>query len=295
MKTCFIVNPNAGNGDEVERLRAILEELPGTSVAFSEGPGDAEALAREAVRDGAGLVVAAGGDGTLNEVVNGLAEDFSRVRLGLLPLGTGNDFARSIDVPADLDAALAVLKEGDVRTLDVGRAELGGKCRHFLNMAVGGFSPVVSEKADEAKDRWGPLAYLRGAIDALPELRNFRAILTLNGAERIEIETWNVVFSNGRFVASGIQVAPQSLLDDGLLDVMIAPATTLPQLARLVPQILLGRHLESDFLLFRKATCIEITSDPPMAFNVDGEIVGESPAVFEVLPRALKVVVGPGG
>ena len=122
---------------------------------------------------------------------------------------------------------------------------------------------MVSEKADEAKDRWGPLAYLRGAIDALPELRRTSsAVLTLNGAERLEIETYNVVFSNGRFVAAGIPVAPQSLLDDGLLDVMIAPATTLPQLALLVPQVLLGRHLESDFLLFRKATCIEIASDP---------------------------------
>lgn len=293
MKTWVIINPNAGSVEGMAELEAALERLPGTEIHATEHEGHAEELARQAVGEGIDLVVAAGGDGTLNEVVNGLAADFGRAHLGLLPLGTGNDFARSIGVPADLEQALAILREGRRRRIDVARAILGGKSRWFLNMAAGGFSGVVSEKATEAKERWGPLAYMRGALDALPELTTFKASLLLNGAERLDIDTWNIVVSNGRYVAAGIPVAPQAEVDDGLLEVMIVPATTIPNLALLVPQVLLGQHLQSDLILFRRVTRIEIESHPPMAFNVDGELLGEESAVFEVHPRALEMVVGP--
>ena len=294
MKTCIIINPNAGSAGEVERLREILEKLPETTVRITEKEGDARRMATVAVKSGAGLVVAAGGDGTLNEVVNGMAEDFGSARLGLLPLGTGNDFARSINIPTDLDAALAVLQEGRVQAVDVACATLGETTtRYFINMSAGGFSGVVSEKAHEAKDRWGPLAYLRAALGTLPELQGFKTRVLVNGVENLTLDTYNIIVSNGRFVAAGIPVAPQSKLDDGLLDLMIAPAMTTAQLAILVPQVLLGRHTESDLLLFRKVTRLEIESDPPMSFNVDGELIGDAPARFEVLPRALEVVVGP--
>lgn len=293
MRTRIIVNPNAGSMDEVAGLEETLGRLPDTEVCPTEHEGHAEELARQAVSDGIGLVVAAGGDGTLNEVVNGLSLDFGRARLGLLPLGTGNDFARSVGIPAGLEESLAVLREGRLRKVDVARATLGGKSRWFLNMSAGGFSGVVSEKATDAKERWGPLAYMRGALDALPELQAFATKILLNGAERLDIDTYNIVISNGRYVAAGIPVAPHAEVDDGVLEVMIAPATTIPNLAMLIPQVLLGQHLESELLLFRKATRIEIESIPPMAFNVDGELLGEQSAVFEVEPRALEMIVGP--
>jgi len=293
MKARIIVNPNAGSVEGVAALRESLGRLPGTEICVTDHEGHAEELARQAVEEGAELVVAAGGDGTLNEVLNGLSSGFGRTRLGLLPLGTGNDFARSIGVPDDLKAALAILLAGRFQRIDVGRATVGGKSRCFLNMAVGGFSGVVSEKASDAKERWGPLAYMRGAVDALPELQAFETTIVLNGAERLRIDTYNVVISNGRYVAAGIPVAPQAVLDDGLFEVMIAPATTLPKLALLVPQVLLGQHLNSDLLLFRRAIRIEIESEPPMAFNVDGEMLGEESSAFEVQPRAVEMVVGP--
>jgi diacylglycerol kinase (ATP) len=229
--------------------------------------------------------------------MEGLAASSGRTRLGLLPLGTGNDFARTINVPAELDAALDVLENGRVQAVDVACATFAHQSRYFINVSAGGFSGVVSEKASEAKDRWGPLAYLRAAIGTLPELQGFKTRITLNGglngAEVLELETYNIVIANGRFVAAGIPVAPQAKLDDGLLDVMIAPATTIPMLALLVPQVLLGRHLESELLLFRQVTRVEIESHPPMSFNVDGELIGDEPASFQVLPRALEVIVGP--
>lgn len=293
MPTCIIVNPGAGSVEDLEILESALGRLPDSEVRRTEAAGDAERLAREAVRDGADLVVAAGGDGTLNEVLNGLSEDFGKARLGLIPLGTGNDFARSIGVPDDLEGALAVLLEGTVRSLDVARATIADTCRCFINMSVGGFSGEVSERASEAKETWGPLAYLRGAIGALPELKGFLTTITLNGGEALSLETFNIVVANGRYVASGVPAAPTAVLDDGLLDVVISPMTTIPQLAVLMPQVLLGRHLESDLLLFRRATRVEVECDPPMAFNVDGELIGEGTARFEILPRALRVIVGP--
>jgi diacylglycerol kinase (ATP) len=297
MTACVIVNPNAGSVEEVEVLeRTVGSSRPGVELCVTRQEGDARRFAREALEAGAGLIVAAGGDGTLNEVVNGLAADFGSARLGLIPLGTGNDFARSINVPADLDAAIGILREGRVRTLDVARATFGDGSRYFINMAAGGFSGLVSEKADEVKDRWGPLAYLRAAVGVLPELQGFDATFLIDGEdgrERLKLEAYNVVVSNGRYVAAGIPVAPQSRLDDGRLDLMLVPTASLGEMAILLPQVLLGRHTESDRLIFREVTRLEIASDPAMAFNVDGELIGETPVRFEVLPRALQVVVGP--
>ncbi len=289
-----ILNPGAGATEDLESLRKILSHrLPEADVRLTQRKGDAREIAREALDSGVALVVAGGGDGTLNEVINGLAADFPRARLGLLPLGTGNDFARSIGVPPDLEGALAILAEGRARAVDVVRADFPGESRWFVNMSAGGFGGMVSEKAAELKDRWGPLAYLRAALGTLPEIEGFKTSVTLNGTENLEIETYNVVISNGRYVAAGIPAAPHSRLDDGLLDLMLVPTASLPELALLVPQVLLGKHTESDLLLFRKANCIEIESEPPMSFNVDGEVIGEGPVRFHVLPRALQVIVGP--
>lgn len=294
MKIWIILNPRAGSADQMDDLGMALGSLAGTEIFVTQGRGHAEELARQALEKGVELVVAAGGDGTLNEVVNGLAADFGRARLGLLPLGTGNDFARTIGIPADPKRAMEILLEGRSRRLDVVQATVGGKHRWFLNMSAGGFGGLVSEKASEAKERWGPLAYMRAAVDLLPDLQAFEASIVLDRAERLRLETYNVVVSNGRYVAAGIPVAPQAEVDDGLLDVMIAPATTLPRLALLVPKVLLGQHLDDDLLIFRRAARIEIASDPPMVFNVDGEILGEHWATFAVQPRALEMVVGDG-
>src|SRR6185436_5940156 len=201
-----------------------------------------------------------------------------------------------INVPADPKGAMEILLEGRSRRIDVVQATVGGKSRWFLNVSAGGFGGLVSEKASEAKERWGPLAYMRAAVDVLPDLQTFETSIVLeglDGTERLRVDTYNVVISNGRYVAAGIPVAPRAEVDDGLLDVMIAPATTIPQLALLVPKVLLGQHLDDDRLIFRRAARIEIESDPPMVFNVDGEILGEECAAFAVQPRALEMVVGP--
>jgi len=293
MRTRVILNPRAGGAASLAEIREALGRLSGAEVRETEGEGHATELARQAAEDGFELVVAAGGDGTLNEVLNGLAVDLSAVRLGVVPLGTGNDFVRSIGVPAELDEAVEVLCRGRTRRIDVARASAGAATRYFLNMSAGGFSNEIDELMDpEVKRRWGPLAYVRSAAMAIPELTAHHARIVLDGEEELEVDLYAMVVANARYVASGIPAAPSARLDDGALDVLVFRETTAAQLAGLLPRALLGRHEESEHVVWRRAQRVEVEADPPLPFNADGEPIGDSPATFEILPRALEIVCG---
>lgn len=293
MKACAIINPQAGTADDVETVAAGLRQLGDFTINITTCPGDAQRLAHEAVVDGCELVVAAGGDGTINEVVNGLAVNFEQARLGIIPLGTGNDFVRSVNIPSELEAALDILAEARTMAIDVVRVT-SDEARFFINVSAGGFSGLVDEKLTaEMKRAWGPLAYLRSAAMALPDLTDYHTYLTFDDEAQQEISTYNIVVANARFVAGGIPIAPQAVMDDGLFDVMVVPVASLSQLALVVPKILLGQHVDDERLSFRRARKLRVDSRPKMWFNADGELVGNEPSTFEVLPRALTVIVGP--
>jgi diacylglycerol kinase (ATP) len=250
-----------------------------------------ERLARDAARKGCELIVAAGGDGTLNEVVNGVAASADRVRVGVLPLGTGNDFARSLGLPPDIESCVDILRAGRTRATDLVRVT-SDRVRHFVNVSAGGFSGVVDEKmTPQLKKKWGPLAYLRGAAAALAELRAYRTRIALENEAVVSRDLYNVVIANGRYVAGGTPIAPEAEIDDGLLDVILLPKLPMRQLALLVAQIVLGTHLSNDAVIFRRAKKVTVQSRPGMWFNVDGELVGNQPAVFDLLPRGIRFVV----
>jgi diacylglycerol kinase (ATP) len=294
VKTCVIMNPHSGTADAVV-LRQAIEQLRLGDIVLrtTRQAGDATQFARAALADGCGLVVAAGGDGTINEVINGLAVDFSRARLGVIPLGTGNDFARAIHVPTDVNAAVDVLAGGVVRAVDLIRMT-SDQVRYFINMSAGGFSGVVDEQlTEELKRTWGPLALLGKAAAALPNLAAYRTSVVFDDDTSLAIQAFNVIVANAPFAAGGIPIAPAAVIDDGLADVLIVHAASLAQLARLVPRILLGKHLDSSLVTFRRARKLYVESHPGMWFSLDGELVGNESARFEVLPRALKVIVGP--
>ena len=295
MQTLVILNPNAGSADEVPRLRELVSGLPGLEVRETEGPGHAETLARAAVRDGCRTVIAAGGDGTLNEVLNGLAEDFSAVRLGVLPLGTGNDFARTLRIPDDTEGAVQILHRGHVRRIDVARCTWGdGERRHFINMSVGGFAAAVNQAMDpEIKRRWGALSYARSAAGALSDLEAYRCRIEIDGGERLDLALYLLVVANARFVASGIPAAPRAEPDDGALDLVAFPEMPPGQIAALIPRTLLGNHQDDERLTFRRACRLRVESEPPMPFNVDGEQCASTPIEFELLPGVLEVLAGP--
>jgi len=290
MRTCIILNPIAGGVKNIDAIRDRLRALNSERFCVSKQPGDAEKFAGEA--SDFDLVVSAGGDGTLNEVVNGIARENCKAALGVLPLGTGNDFARTLGVPINLDPAIEQIMAGKTRAIDLVRVT--SDCiRYFVNVSSGGFSGVVDEKlTPEMKRTWGPLAYLRSAAAAFSELRGYATRVALDDAEALELDLYKVVVANGRYVAGGIPIAPEADLADGLLDIVLISERGPAELAILAAQILLGKHLSSDGIIFRRAKKIAISSRPGMWFNVDGELIGKEPATFELLPQALRCVVG---
>ena len=274
----------------IDAIRERLRLLNPDRFCISEQAGDAEKFANEAADFE--LIVSAGGDGTLNEVVNGIAQGGCNAVLGVLPLGTGNDFARTLGVPNNLDTAIEQITAGKTRAIDLVRVT-SDSVRYFANVSSGGFSGVVDEKlTPDMKRTWGPLAYLRSAAAAFSELRGYATQVTLDDAEALELDLYNVVVANGRYVAGGIPIAPEAELADGLLDIVLIPERGPTDLAILAAQIVVGKHLSSDAIIFRRAKKIAISSRPGMWFNVDGELIGNEPATFELLPGALRCVVG---
>jgi diacylglycerol kinase (ATP) len=289
-KTCIILNPSAGSVRDLDDIAARLARLPNAEVRLTNKPGSAARFARTAIGKGRETIIAAGGDGTLNEVINGIGENLGAARVGLLPLGTGNDFARSLNLPVDLEAAIDVILAGETRAVDLVRVTSDDVC-YFVNVSAGGFSGLVDEKlTPEMKKTWGPLAYLRSAAAALPELRAYRTTLAFDNAESLMLELYNVVVANGRYVAGGMLIAPEASIDDGLLDVVLIPKRPAPELALVVAQIALGTHLSSDAIVYRRTAKLTVNSKPGMWFNVDGELVGNEPARFEIVPRALNFI-----
>ena len=293
MKPYIIVNPNAGAIVNPDGLLKQLRRLDPRKLSLTKRAGEAETLARAAFRAGCDYIIAAGGDGTLNEVINGIASPhrIRGVRMGIVPLGTANDFARSMKLPARMEDNIDILRAKQTVLVDLVRVT-GKRTRYFINVSAGGFSGAVDEKlTPQIKSTWGPLAYLRSAAAALPKLRAYHATVIFDDVERWEGELYNIVIANGQFVAGGLPIAPDASVRDGLLDVLLVPKRPAREMALLTAQMLLGKHLSSDVIPFRRTRKISVKSRPRIWFNVDGEPFGDDPAVFQILPRALEFVI----
>jgi diacylglycerol kinase (ATP) len=291
VKLCVIINPKAGSVKDRVSLMRMIRTLNPFMTKVTRKSGDARNHAKEALRRGCNYLIAAGGDGTLNEVVNGIARRSRQIRLGLLPLGTGNDFARCLNLPATVEENIELLRAANTTLIDIVRVR-SDHVRYFLNVSAGGFSGMVNEKLTPAiKRMWGPLAYMRTAAAAFPELRAYRATVKLEGKESFSTDLYNVVIANGKFVAGGLPIAPRADPSDGLLDVILIPKRPKTEVIMLAAQIMLGRHLRNKSIIFRRTKKVSIRSRPRMYFNVDGELVGKGPATFDVMPRALQFVV----
>jgi diacylglycerol kinase (ATP) len=293
VRPLVIFNPIAGSVKNANAVLSELQRLDPVAVRVTRRRGDAERFARKAIREECKYLVTAGGDGTLNEVINGIAtpQRVSAVLVGIVPLGTGNDFARALGLPTTIDENIDILLASKTARIDLVRVR-SDRTRYFANVSAGGFSGIVDEKlTPKMKRTWGPLAYVRSAAAALSELHAYRARLLFDDEEELSVELYNVVIGNGRFVAGGLPIAPKADLRDGLLDVVLIPKRPAPEMALLAAEILLGKHLSSNAVIFRRAKKIAVRSRPGMCFNVDGELIGNAPAVFQVVPRALNFVM----
>jgi diacylglycerol kinase (ATP) len=293
MRPYVILNPKAGSVTDHDGIRKQLESLNPAAVCTTGKAGHAAAFARSAVRQKCDYVIAAGGDGTLNEVINGVARHSRDIRVGLLPLGTGNDFARTLKLPTTVEENIAVLRLAQTRSIDLVRVR-SDRIRYFVNVSAGGFSGLVDEKlTPKMKRTWGPLAYVRSAAAALSELHAYRTTVRLADGEKLRLDLYNMIVANGTFVAGGLPVAPEADPGDGLLDVVLIPKRSTTEMVVVAAQIILGNHLGSNSIIFRRTPRLTVNSRPGMWFNADGELVGNEPATFEVVPQALQFVAPP--
>ena len=248
-------------------------------------------LAHQAVARGARLIVAAGGDGTVHEVANGLASQHSQAVLGIIPLGTGNDAARSLGIPLDVADALSLLESSASRSVDL--ICLSGPQQQFVvNTAAGGFGVQVEENVTgQAKALLGPFAYWLAAARSARQAREYLATITLDNEAPFTVETPNIVLANGRWIGGGNEIAPQARVDDGRMDVVIVTAQSLLRRLKVAVEVGTGSHLDSEDVIFRRAARVRIESDPPMPFSLDGEnFEGDGAIEFAALPRALHVI-----
>src|ERR687889_183896 len=290
-----ICNPTSGGG--AYDPNEIREELDGMALDWvqTEGPEDAIGAAEE-WREG--LLIVAGGDGTVNDVVNGLGRaGFPEgVTLGILPAGTGNDLAATLAVPDDPELAEDVIGQKRERKLDVARVRSEGVGeRFFINVATGGLGAEFSDANDEElKKRWGKLSYVRASLEVAKDFGVRDLTLYLDGEER-RVKAVNIAVGNCRYTGGGWPATPKANPEDGLLDVVVIEALGVADLLELAPAALSeSDYLDSDGVLFVRAKEIRVETQPPgLEFTADGEIIGNEPAQFSVLPRTLKVIVGP--
>jgi YegS/Rv2252/BmrU family lipid kinase len=255
--------------------------------------GDARRLASESVAEGFELIVAVGGDGTVNEVLNGIGdapEGFLRARLGVLPLGTVNVFAREMKIPLRLERAWEVLRGGKEVKIDLPRVEftVAGKKeqRYFIQLAGAGLDARAIELVSwKLKKQAGPLAYVLAGLQAIAE----RQPKTTVRAEGQTIQGELVMAGNGKFYGGSIAIFPQADLASGYLDICVLPRVNLGTLLLCVPDFLLHRRLPESRVKRIRAQKFEWLSDSKVAFELDGEWIGHLPATFSIEPRKLRV------
>jgi diacylglycerol kinase (ATP) len=287
----IILNPLAGQAAqivEVQRARALWE-AHGWTVEWcvTQYAGHAIELAREAAAAGCDLVVAAGGDGTVNEVVNGIAR--TSAALAVLPIGTGNVWVRELKLPLRPEAAAAALLDGEPYTLDLGQAN----DRYFLLMAGVGFDASVVRRTPPAlKRRLGVIAYVIQGFTIARDIRGTRVRIELDGRP-ITGRILMVLISNSRLYGGFVQITHHANVTDGLLDVAVIKG----QDARSAPlhllSIFLRRHHFDPDLLYYRAREVTVSGPVPLDVQVDGDTIGRTPMTFRVVPGALRAWLPP--
>ncbi|WP_164219116.1 diacylglycerol kinase [Virgibacillus sp. YIM 98842] len=274
----IIYNPTSGRESFKKELPNVLERLEvagyETSAHATNGVDDAMEAAKIAVERKFDLVVAAGGDGTINEVINGIAEQEYRPKLGIIPAGTTNDFARALRIPKDIKKAVDVIINGSSKFLDIGKVN----DQYFMNIAGGGkLTELTYEVPSKLKTMIGQLAYYVKGIEMLPSLKPTHAKIICDGEVIIDEDIMLFLIANTNSVGGFEKLAPDAKMDDGKFDLIILRKTNLADFIRLVTLALRGTHLEDDLIIYRQAKLIEVTTEEKMQLNIDGEYGGLLP------------------
>jgi YegS/Rv2252/BmrU family lipid kinase len=293
-----IVNPASASGSTGEAWPQIASDLRSQfgsfRVLFTSRRGDAEALAGDAARKGAKLIIACGGDGTVAEVANGILSSGKDVELGILPSGTGGDFRRTLEIPSRSRDAARVLRTGRTVRIDVGRVSYvdnnGAEAmRYFVGVASCGMSTKVIErvKADG-------ISFASSMLQTAMRNEAIRLVVQLDDAHDRQLTVSNLCIANARYFGGGMKIAPDAKLTDGKFDVISVGDLSALKLFTSAPRVYLGSHLsmpEVSHTLARKVTVRPADRDKEVALEIDGELPGKLPATFQIIPEALRVRV----
>lgn len=304
MKTVAVANPRAAAGRVKtwwqENKKAVEDRLGPVEVQFTTGPGHATRLARDAILEGATRVIAVGGDGTVNEVVNGFF-DLDRliggnVQLLVYPGGTGGDFVRSIGMSGI--AVAEALANAEERVIDAGRARLTApdgsvRTHYFINISSFGSSGLIVDKVNKAPKVFGGKAsFFVGTVRGLLAYRNQPVRLRIDDGPEEEHVINTVAVANGRFFGGSMKVAPDAIVDDGLFDIVVLGDIGLGTFVARSGDIYKGVHIKHPWVSVRRGKKVEATplGKDPVLIDLDGEQPGRLPVTYEVLPRCIRLL-----
>lgn len=291
----LIYNPTSGREEVRRKLPDILHRLEQggleTSCHATQGEGDATKAAVEAVERGFDVIIAAGGDGTLHEVINGMAGKPNRPPLGIIPLGTTNDFARALGIPKTWERACDIIVKGQRTPIDVGRIN----DKYFVNIAGGGsLTELTYEVPIKLKTMLGQLAYYMKGLEKLPGFKPFA--LKMKAPDLvIEEQVMLFLIANSNSVGGFEKLAPSAKLDDGLFDVFVLRQCNLAEFIRIVTLAMRGEHLDDPLVIHFQTNSLELSAIGKIQLNLDGEFGGTLPGSFSVLPRHIECFIDRSG
>jgi YegS/Rv2252/BmrU family lipid kinase len=300
-----IVNPNAGNGKgkkDWDKISSFLEkENISYSVQFTERKGHAIQITLEAISTGFRKIITVGGDGTLNEVVNGVFTSktcsSNEIYLSLIPVGTGNDWGRMFGIPLDYEKAVKIISEKKTLVHDIGLVSYYNgsekKERYFINIAGLGFESVVVRKTNFQKDKGhgGKLIYFYNLLTSLLLYKNTRSEIIIDG-EKTEANVFSINVGNGRYCGGGMRQTPNAIPYDGLLDVTIINGMGKFEIIRNLKILYDGTILSHPKINGYKCKNIKVSSDSIIYTEADGESLGHTPAEFSIIPSGINIVYG---
>ena len=287
----IIYNPTSGRELFRKHLPEVLErmEIAGyeTSCHATTCEGDATAAAIAAVERKFDLIVAVGGDGTLNEVVSGVSNFEERPKIGLIPMGTTNDFARAVHIPRDINKAVDIIIQGDSIPVDVGMMN----DRYFINIAGGGrLTELTYEVPSKLKTVLGQMAYYLKGIEMLPSIRSSNVRIEYDG-EVFDDKAMMFLIGLTNSVGGFEKLAPDASINDGKFTLLILKEVNMAEFIRLASLALRGEHLSNPHVIYAKASRISVSSEERVMLNLDGEFGGVLPAVFQNLEKHIEVLV----
>lgn len=290
----LIYNPTSGREEGRKRLVDILQRLDAagieTTTHATEGEGDATRCAAEAIDNGYDIIIACGGDGTLNEVIDGMSRKEHRPPLGIIPFGTTNDFARALGIPRNWEEACELIARQELRAVDVGRVYTGNLAKHFINIAGGGVLTELSyEVPSKLKTVIGQLAYYMKGLEKMTRLRPTELRMNVEGHGEFHDEFMLFLITNTNSVGGFEKLAPSASINDGLFDVLLVKKCNIAEFIRIAAMALRGEHLNDPHVIHMQTNRVEVTTPEYVEINLDGELGGSLPASFEVLPSHLNI------